>query len=125
MYQPGEVEYHQLFVIEALDSDGNGIPGKYPVEIKVLGKSKSSVKVEVRIEGGSSDSKTSGTDGTMTVPIRFLVASGDVSLKLRFTVDGVNVITDSIELKRDRVMSTDVPSFITIPTLSNSTVVIN
>ena len=63
-----------------VNSNGNGVEGKYPESLKVESKSNPLAKIEVRINGEFSGSSASGKDGIMSVPIKFQVVSEEVAI---------------------------------------------
>jgi len=97
LQHPAVVEYHMLFLIEVQNSKGEGVPGKFPNSLNLIGSWDPS-KVFVEMVTTINEYQVSGVDGIMSVPVKVLcLGSPEDYLILEFDIDGVLLETESIK----------------------------
>ena len=80
------------------DSEKKGIEGKYPESVEVFDSSQPGKKVKAIIVSSSADYSISGSDGIMSIPVKFVYMEVNMNLKLRFKIDEIALESEEIVL---------------------------
>lgn len=90
-------EYDFIAVIEVLDSQERGIPGKYPERVYVTADAQNDNSIEVEIPDESDVFSASKEDGVMTIPIKVRKLTKNTLANVTFVIDGIEMTTTMID----------------------------
>lgn len=128
VYNPLDVDYHFVLLLEAININGDGVPGKVPTSVVVSSQSNSGDLIVISIAEWSSDFKESSKDGIIVVPIKVNCIGAPMkrplSVELTATVDGETVTSTPIELITMRLSPIDA-TYLVVPTFGGPTPILS
>jgi len=111
LHHPQDVDYHFILLLEALDNEGNGVPGKGPQKLEIATKSESAHEVLIQIMEFDSAFKVSQDDGIISVPVKIGCIAKEQTVTLKFTVDGNEATSVPIYLDKPRQYNLKDPAY--------------
>ena len=111
----GNQEFDMVVNIEVLDSEQNGVPGKYPEIISITAEDPGDQKyIEIAFANEIELFQASGKDGVITIPIKITKLIQNTVANITLDIDGIEITTKFINFQRLPNLQEKIISAITI-----------